>query len=273
MKYGLGIFPTEDGLSPAELGLLAEDRGFESLFFPEHSHMPVDYTHPAWDPTGARIGPQYARVLEPFVALAAAATATERLNVGTGICLVAQRDPIQTAKTVTSLDWLSGGRFLFGVAPGWNREEMANHGYDFATRFSRMQEAIEAMKVIWGNDVASYRGRHSSFDKIESWPKPVQCPHPPVLLGGAGSSIIARVVALADEWLAEPEPDLEQRIGELIRAAQQADRDVRVTIYGAATGSAGHWASAGAHRCVYWLTPGDAHRQRSEIDSLARSFS
>src|SRR5262245_9334655 len=138
MKHGLAVFPTEDGLAPAELGRLAEDRGFESLFFPEHSHMPVHFSNPAWDPTGAASGPQDARALEPVVALAAAATATERLRVGTGICLLAQRDPIQTAKTVATLDWISAGRFLFGVAPGWNQEEMANHGYDFATRFSRL---------------------------------------------------------------------------------------------------------------------------------------
>lgn len=270
MKHGLTVFPTEDGLHPAELAQLAENRGFESLFFPEHSHMPVTYTYPAWNPTGDKIGPQYARVLEPFVALTAAATATERLNLGTGICLVAQRDPIQTAKTVASLDWASGGRFLFGVAPGWNLEEMTNHGYDFATRFSRTQEAIEAMKTIWANDVATHHGRHFSFDRIESWPKPVRHPHPPVLLGGAGTSIVDRVLAFADEWLAEPEEGLERRVDGLLRASEQTAREIRVTLFGAPSGSSGHWGSAGVHRCVYWLTAGDARRQRREVDALAR---
>lgn len=270
MKHGVAVFPTAGGLQPADLGRAAEDLGFESVFFPEHSHMPLHYTMPAWNPTGDRIGPEYARVLEPFVALATVAAVTTTLKIATGICLLAQRDPIQTAKTVATLDQLSGGRFLFGVAPGWNLEEMANHGYDPSTRFARLREHIDAMQVIWSSEVASFHGTHVQFDEIESWPKPGP-PSPPILLGGAGPTIIERVLAMADEWLAEPEPGLEARIEDLLNRASASDRIAQVTVFGADPGSATHWQSVGAHRCVYWLTSGDADVQRQELQSMAAS--
>lgn len=273
MKHGLAVFPTAEGLPPGELARLAEDRGFESLFFPEHSHMPLEYEAPSWDPSGEAVGPEYARVLDPFVALTAAAAATTRLVLGTGVCLLAQRDPIQTAKTVATLDLVSGGRLVLGVAPGWNREEMANHGYDFRTRFSRLAEAVAAMKEIWSQEVASFHGRNFAFDRIESWPKPVQDPHPPILLGGAGPTVLDRVLECADGWLAEPEPDLGTRIAELTARSSEAGRRVQVTVYGAEPGDAATWEAAGADRCVYWLTPSDTDRQRQEVDDVADTLS
>jgi alkanesulfonate monooxygenase SsuD/methylene tetrahydromethanopterin reductase-like flavin-dependent oxidoreductase (luciferase family) len=163
---------------------------------------------------------------------------------------------------------MSGGRFLFGVAPGWNKEEMENHGYDFRTRFSRLDEYLAAVKRIWANDVAGFEGRYVSFQKIQSWPKPVRSGGPPILIGGGGASALDRVLAWGDEWLAEPAHGLAERMEELASRAVGADRAVNVTIYGAEPGSAAVWRDLGAHRCVYWLTPDDATAQRREIDRL-----
>ena len=182
MKFGLTIFPTAETIQPAALGRLAESHGFESLWFPEHTHIPVSRETPY--PGGGELPDEYARIYDPFVALTAAAAATERLLVGTGICLIVERDPITTAKEVATIDRVSGGRFLFGVGAGWNLEEMANHGTDPQSRFSLMRERIEAMKEIWTGDEASYHGRHVDFEPIWSWPKPLQRPHPPILVGG-----------------------------------------------------------------------------------------
>ena len=164
---------------------------------PEHTHIPVARTTPY--PAGGDLPAQYSHSLDPFVALSAAATVTTRLKLGTGVCLVVEQDPITLAKEVASLDHLSGGRFLFGIGGGWNREEMADHGTDPTTRWALMGERVEAMKVIWTHDEAEYHGRFVDFDPIWQWPKPVQQPHPPVLLGGAGGRALAAVMAYADE--------------------------------------------------------------------------
>src|SRR5947209_6241379 len=199
MKFGVAIFPTEDSQPPDELARMAEERGFECLLFPEHTHIPASRETPY--PGGGELPPEYSRTYDPFVALAAAATATDRLRIGTGICLVIERDPIITAKEVASIDALSNGRFLFGVGAGWNAEEMRHHGTEPSQRFSIMRERIEAMKEIWCNDEASYSGRYVSFERIWSWPKPAQRPHPPVLVGGIGPKVLERVVSYGDEWL------------------------------------------------------------------------
>src|SRR5205807_6441058 len=166
---------------------------------PEHTRIPGSRAPPY--PAGGELPPQYSRTYGPFVALTAAASVTERLLIGTAICLVIERDPIITAKEVASLDQLSGGRFLFGVGAGWNAEEMRNHGTDPARRFGIMRERIEAMKAIWTEEEAGYAGRYVSFDRIWSWPKPVQRPHPPILVGGNGAKVIDRVIAFGDEWM------------------------------------------------------------------------
>ena len=185
MEFGIGYFPTHDAIGPGAFARLIEARGHESMFVAEHSHIPVQ----AGGPTGPGGGPlarKYLHTYDPFVALTAAAAATTTLRVGTGICLVVERDPILTAKEVASLDHLSGGRFEFGVGAGWNRVEMANHGTDPRTRMRLMQERIEAMKAIWTQAEAGYHGEFVNFDAIWSWPKPAQRPHPPVLVGGPG---------------------------------------------------------------------------------------
>ncbi len=199
MKFGLAMFVTEDTPSPSELARTAEERGFESLFFPEHTHIPASRDTPY--PAGGELPPEYSRTYDPFVALTAAAAATERLLVGTGICLVVERDPIITAKEVATLDHISGGRFLFGVGAGWNVEEMRNHGTDASHRFGLMRERIEAMKAIWTEDEASYSGRHVNLERIWAWPKPLQKPHPPILVGGNGPRVVDRVLAYGDEWM------------------------------------------------------------------------
>ena len=198
MKFGLAIFCTDLTPDPPTVARMAEERGFESLFFPEHTHIPSSRETPY--PAGGELPEEYRRLYDPFVACTAAAAATERLKVGTGICLVVQRDPITTAKEVASVDRLSGGRFLFGVGAGWNLEEMRDHGTDPSKRFGLMRERVEAMKAIWTEDEAEYHGRHVDFDPIWSWPKPAQDPHPPVLLGGNGRTVGDRVLAFADEW-------------------------------------------------------------------------
>src|SRR5438270_1730709 len=187
LEFGLAIFPTDYSIAPAEVGKLGEERGFESLFFPEHTHIPASRDTPY--PAGGELPEQYWHTYDPFVALAHVAASAERIKIGTGICLVIERDPITTAKEVASLDRLSGGRFLFGVGAGWNREEMRNHGTDPRRRFGLMRERIEAMKAIWSEDEAEYHGRFVDFAPIWSWPKPVQEPHPPVYVGGNGAKV------------------------------------------------------------------------------------
>ena len=173
MEFGIAYFPTHDGISPAALGRLLEERGHESLFVAEHTHIPASRETPY--PAGGELPVKYAHTYDPFLALTAAATVTSRLRVGTGVCLVIERDPITTAKEVATLDHLSGGRFEFGVGAGWNREEMANHGTDPRTRMRRMGEYIQAMRAIWTEDEASYEGEFVNFERIWSWPKVPSC--------------------------------------------------------------------------------------------------
>ena len=183
MEFGAAIFFTDYAMGPVELGRALEERSFESLWAPEHSHIPLSRQSPF--PQGGDLPKKYYDVMDPFVTLAAAAAATTRLKVGTGICLVVQRDPIQTAKQVASLDQISGGRLLFGIGAGWNAEEMADHGTVFASRFKLMRERVEAMKAIWTQSKPEYHGEFVSFPLMMTWPKPVQKPHPPVIVGGA----------------------------------------------------------------------------------------
>src|ERR1041385_5207748 len=191
MKFGIAIFPTDYAIPMTELAPAVEERGFESLWVAEHSHIPAARTTP-W-PAGGELPKMYWHTLDPFVALTAAAIATTTLKIATGVCLVIQRDPIHTAKQVASLDHLSGGRFLFGIGGGWNREEMDDHGTRYETRWRLLREQIEAMKAIWTQDEAEYQGELVRFGPMWSWPKPVQKPHPPVLLGGNGTNTLKRV--------------------------------------------------------------------------------
>jgi probable F420-dependent oxidoreductase len=199
MKIGIAMFPTDYSILPGELAQAAEERGFESLWFPEHTHIPTSRKSP-W-PGGPNMPDVYKQTLDPFMALTAAAAVTKRIKLATGICLVVERDPIHTAKNVATIDYLSGGRFLFGVGGGWNAEEMANHGTAFKTRFAVMGERIAAMKAIWANDVAEFHGEHVSFEPMWAWPKPVQKPHPPILVGGEFPHGAKRAIAFGNGWM------------------------------------------------------------------------
>ena len=273
MRFGLAIFLTDYSIAPDELARMAEDRGFESLFLPEHTHIPTSRRTPY--PPGGELPQEYSHTLDPFVALTAAAAATERLRVATGICLVVQRDPITTAKEVASIDRVSGGRFLFGVGAGWNEEEMEDHGTDPRRRFGLMRERIEAMKEIWSNDEAEYHGRHVDFDPTWSWPKPVQQPHPPILVGGNGRTVHERVIAYGNEWFPNRMGDEEKflaRISKLQSRAREAGRDrIPVTLQ-LAPESAEEirpYAEAGVHRCVYYLPSAPRDEIEPRLDDLA----
>src|SRR5215472_335574 len=234
MKIGAFVFTTDRSIQPAELARELEAHGFESLWVPEHTHIPTARRSPY--PGGGELPGYYARALDPFVALTAAAAVTTRLLLATGVCLLVERDPIVTAKEVATLDWLSGGRFLFGVGGGWNREEMRNHGTDPATRWALLRERILAMKEIWTHDEAEFHGRFVDFEPIWSWPKPVQRPHPPVLIGSDGAGALDRVVDYGDGWVpilrpggATPFPD---RVADLRRRCEEAGRaPVSVTAF------------------------------------------
>ncbi|MFI4947212.1 MAG: LLM class F420-dependent oxidoreductase [Alphaproteobacteria bacterium] len=199
MQFGASIFFTEYSMTPAELGVALEERGFDSLWVAEHSHIPV--TRRFTLPGTMELSQQYYDVMDPFVTLTAAAVATTRLKLATAICLVVQRDTIQTAKSVASLDQVSGGRFIFGIGVGWNAEEMEDHGTVYATRAQKMREQIEAMKVIWTEDIAEYHGEIVDFPPMTARPKPVQQPHPPVIVGGAFRHAARRALRYGDGLL------------------------------------------------------------------------
>ena len=182
MRVGIFYFPTDYGIDIRELARAAEERGFESLLLPEHTHIPTSRRTPY--PGGGDLPKAYSHTHDPFVALSFAAAATTKILLGTGICLIPQRDPIVTAKCVASLDQLSNGRFLFGIGGGWNVDEMENHGARYETRFKLMRERILAMKALWTQDEAAFHGEMVNFDPVWSYPKPAQKPHPPILLGG-----------------------------------------------------------------------------------------
>lgn len=199
MKFGITTFVTDEGIAPADLGRAVEERGFDSLFLAEHTHIPVSRETPY--PGGGDLPRIYYRSLDPFVALSAAAVVTERILLGTGIALIPERDPIVTAKEVASLDLVSGGRAVFGVGVGWNREEMRNHGTDPATRGALSNERLHAMKALWTQEQAEFHGRFVDFDPVYAWPKPVQEPHPPIYVGGNSKGAMDRVAELGDAWM------------------------------------------------------------------------
>jgi probable F420-dependent oxidoreductase len=256
MKIGAVMFFTARSMSPAALGRALEERGFESLWVPEHSHIPLSRKTPY--PAGGPLIRPYYELMDPFLALTAAAGATSRLKIGTGVCLMNQRDPIITAKMVSTLDQLSAGRFLFGVGNGWNQDEMENHGTVFATRHKLARERIEAMKVIWTRDEAEYHGEFVNFDPIWSWPKPVQQPHPPIIVGGGGPRTLQRVIEYGDEWMPNRVrgEELKNKIAELQQMARDAGRNpIPVTMFGVRPSPEviDHYAQIGVSRCLFGL--------------------
>jgi probable F420-dependent oxidoreductase len=199
MHVGVAIFFTDYSMTPAALGKALEERGFESVWAAEHSHIPLSRRSP-W-PGGGELPKQYYDVMDPFVTLTAAAAATTKLKVGTGVCLVNQRDPIQTAKLVASIDQVSNGRFLFGIGVGWNAEEMEDHGTVFTSRAKLVRERVAAMKAIWTETKPEYHGEFVNFDPMMTWPKPVQKPYPPVIVGGAFPQAARRAVRYGEGWI------------------------------------------------------------------------
>lgn len=199
MHIGAAMFFTDYSMTPAELAVALEERGFESVWAPEHSHIPL--TRKSEWPGGGELPKKYYDAMDPFVTLTAAAAATKKLKVGTGVCLVNQRDPIQTAKAVASIDQVSGGRFLFGVGNGWNQDEIENHGTAFESRHKLARERMEAMKAIWTQEEPEYHGEFVNFDKMKQWPKPFQKPHPPIIVGGAFPYAARRAIRYGDGWI------------------------------------------------------------------------
>jgi probable F420-dependent oxidoreductase len=257
LKYGVVMFPTGYSIGPDALARAVEGRGFDSLFFPEHTHIPISRRTP-W-PGGADLPKEYSHTYDPFIALTAAAMVTKSIKLGTGICLVMERDPITLAKEVASLDMISGGRCLLGVGGGWNEEEMENHGTDPKRRFKIMRERIKAMKEIWTKDEAEYHGEYVNFDPIWSWPKPVQKPHPPVYVGGDGEHTFKRVIDYGDAWMPIPGRNpvpLGDRIKQLQQMAAAAGRGpIPVTVYGTVPRPevVQHYIDVGVERCIFWL--------------------
>ena len=227
MHFGAAMFFTDYSMAAGDLGRALEQRGFESLWAPEHSHIPVSRASPF--PNGGDLPKRSYDVMDPFVTLTAAAAATQTLKVGTGVCLVQQRDPIQTAKLVASIDQVSAGRFLFGVGSGWNAEEMADHGTAFKSRHKVARERIEAMKVIWTESKAEYHGEFVDFDPMMAWPKPVQKPYPPVIVGGAFPYGARRAIRYGDGWVphaSRPEyGDVSDFLPQFRKMATEAGRD------------------------------------------------
>jgi probable F420-dependent oxidoreductase len=275
MHVGLCMFATEYAIRIDELAREAEARNFESLWVPEHTHIPT--SRRSAFAGGQELPEQYKHTLDPFVALTAAAAATKKLRVGTGICLIIERDTITTAKSVASLDLLSHGRFEFGLGGGWNAEEMEHHGTEFRTRFKKLEEQVRAMKEIWTKDVAEFHGQYVNFDKIWAWPKPEQKPYPPILLGGESRYTLQRVVDFCDGWYPRgraPEKVL-AGMKELKELASKAGRDMKtlsVSTFAAPPDKSvlDQFAAAGVTRSILLLPPEPRDKILPLLDQYAK---
>ena len=264
MKIGIAMFPTVDAPTPGRLAQMIEDRGLESLWFAEHSHLPVGKDRAE----GGDGGDRYAKTFDPFVAMTAAAADTTTLKVASGVCLVPQRDPIHTAKEVATVDVLSDGRVILGVGAGWNRQEMRNHGTDPKTRMRLLTERVQAMIEIWTQDDAEYHGQLVNFDLLQAWPKPVQTPYPPIMVGGAGRTVEDRVLAFGDGWapmIAGIEDDVFDRFA---RLQDRTDKPLELTASGPDPDrrTLARLRDRGAHRALVWL-PQDAGGAISDSDT------
>ena len=274
MQFGLMMFPADYAIRPDDLAREAEARNFESLWFPEHTHIPASRRSP-W-PGGGDLPQEYWHTHDPFVALGLAAAVTTRLKLATGICLLIERDTITTAKEVATLDFLSNGRFLFGIGGGWNVEEMGHHGTVFKTRWKKLREQVAAMKQIWTADAAEYRGEFVNFEPIWSWPKPVQKPHPPILLGGHSPQVLQRVVEYCDGWMpiggraTELLADM-QRLRQLAEQKGRDPRTVSVTVFGAPADPAvlAQYRAAGVERVSFGLPPAGRDKVLPLMDRYA----
>ncbi len=274
MDIGVIIFATDYSIPIDELARELETRGFASLYLPEHTHIPTSRRSP-W-PGGAELPREYSHTHDPFVALSFAAAATTKLMLGTGICLLAQRDPIVTAKVIASLDMLSNGRFIFGIGGGWNVDEMENHGVEYKTRFKRMRENVLAMKALWTQDEAAFHGDMVDFDPTWSWPKPTQRPHPPIVLGGETDYTLKRVVEYCDGWLPRGRGNFDavEGMARLRRVADDAGRDVStisVSLFGATPEAQKleSYAQAGIGSSLFMLPSADRETILPMLDEFA----
>jgi probable F420-dependent oxidoreductase len=276
MQFGAAMFFTDYSMGAAELARALEARGFESVWAPEHSHIPTSRRSPYQG--GGDLPKQYCDVMDPFVSLAAAAAVTKTIRLGTGVCLITQRDPIQTAKLVASLDQVSGGRFLFGIGGGWNAEEMEDHGTVFKTRFKLMRERVEAMKEIWTKDTAEYHGEMVDFAPMAAWPKPVQKPHPPVIVGGAFPHSARRALRYGDGWIPNASrahyADVTDYLPQFKQMASEMGRDVGevpITIWGATEDydRLRRYRDQGVSRLVVSLPPENAVATLPALDRWA----
>jgi probable F420-dependent oxidoreductase len=272
MKHGVALFATDETIDVPQLAIAAEQRGFESLFLPEHTHIPASRRTPYAG--GAELPRYFYHLVDPLISLAAAAGVTETIKLGTGVILVPEHDPIVLAKQLATLDRVSNGRLIFGVGAGWIAEEAENHGVAFRTRFGLMRERVEAIKAIWTREDASYHGKFVNFDPIWSHPKPLQKPHPPVLMGGRTAASRKRAVAYCDGWIptAIGAKDLVPAIADLREQAGAAGRSpdsVSVTSFGAKSDEIRILADAGVERAVFWLPSAGAEIVLPELDRLA----
>jgi probable F420-dependent oxidoreductase len=274
MRYGVTMFMTDQTMPPVELARAVEERGLYSLYVPEHTHIPTSrMTAP---PTGdAELREEYKRTLDPLVALAMCAAVTERLVVGTGICLVAQREPIVTAKAIATLDHMSAGRFVLGVGFGWNADEIADHGVAIAERRDVAREHLLAMRALWRDDVASFDGKYVQIPPSWSWPKPTQAGGPPVLIGGAaGPKLFAHVAEYADGWIPIGGAGIRAALPDLHRACEAAGRDpasMQIVPFGTVpdAGKLEYYESIGVTEVVLRLPGGGADRVLSMLDEYA----
>ena len=277
MDFGVYMFATDYAMRPDDLAKAGEELGFESLWFPEHTHIPASRQSP-W-PGGGDLPQEYWHTYDPFIALTAAATVTTKLNLGTGICLVMERDPITTAKEVASLDHLSNGRFIFGIGGGWNAEEMADHGTNFRRRWRVLRENVMAMKEIWTKEEAEFHGEYVNFDKMWAYPKPTQHPHPPIYMGGDGPTTFDRVVEFGDGWMpiggrGTSGPSLAEKIATLKGRWAEAGKNpetLPITIFGARANAdvISRLEQDGATRVLFTVQPEKPEAVLPHLDKLA----
>ncbi len=275
MKFGASMFFTDYAIAADALGRVLEDRGYESVWAPEHSHIPASRLTPF--PAGGDLPKKYYDAMDPFVSLTAAAAVTKALKIGTGVCLVAQRDPIQLAKLVASIDQVSAGRFLFGIGNGWNQDEMENHGAAFATRHKRARENVEAMKSVWTQSKAEYHGEFVSFDPMMAWPKPVTKPHPPIYVGGAFPYSARRAIRYGDGWLPQAaRRGAYRQIADMIpafrRMTEEAGRDpLAITVWHPRQDAdlIKRYEDLGVERVVFSFEPEPAEAILPKLDAVA----
>ncbi len=273
--YGAMMFPTDYAIQPVELAKAVEERGLDSLYFPEHTHIPTSRRSP-W-PGGGELPMEYSHTHDLFVALTAAAVATKRIQLGTGICLVIERDPIVLAKEIASLDVISGGRLILGIGGGWNAEEMENHGTNFKRRWALLKERILAMRQIWKNEKAEFHGEFVNFDPIWSWPKPVQPGGPKILLGSEAKKALERVVDYCDGWMPINRGNTEnlatkvQELKELAKRAGRRFEDLELGIFGVTPKEdvAKRFRDMGFSHLIFGLPPAKADKVLPMLDTYA----